>query len=213
MTRKPKGIRVSAISGITAPPLMVGLWIVASILRPGYDQFTQRGSELTTGPDSLVMNANFAVTGILIVVFSLGLVRTMRGGTLLKAGLAFLCLCGLAEIAASPFPCDPGCPLTGSLSQMIHTGVAVVFYGSVAIFPLFIGLGLGEDPNWQVYRPYSLATGLASVVLFSAFSIAVLSSFQFVGLIQRLLLALPFLWIEAMGIHLRSLSRVGLRAN
>ena len=35
---------------MAAPPGMVGLWALASVLRPGYDQLTQKGSELGTRP-------------------------------------------------------------------------------------------------------------------------------------------------------------------
>ena len=49
---------------MAAPVVMICLWTLASILRPGYDQLTQEGSELGTGPNSLVMNANFVVTGV-----------------------------------------------------------------------------------------------------------------------------------------------------
>jgi hypothetical protein len=57
-------LTVPAFCGMAAPLVMVSLWALASLLRPGYDQLTQRGSELGTGPNSVVMNANFAVTGL-----------------------------------------------------------------------------------------------------------------------------------------------------
>jgi hypothetical membrane protein len=65
--------RVVALCGMTAPVLMLVLWTVASLMRPGYDQLGQYGSELGTGPNAIVMNANFVVTGFLIIVFAPGL--------------------------------------------------------------------------------------------------------------------------------------------
>ena len=192
---------------MAASPVMVGLWALASVLRPGYDQLTQKGSELGTGPSSLVMNTNFVVTGLLIVIFSFGLLKNIDAGIWSRVGLTFLAIAGAGEVATGIFPCDPGCPLTGSPSQLIHTGIAVVFFGSVAVFPLLVGIGLNRDQFWSSYSSYSLVTGLASIGLFTAFSIAVLTSFQYVGLVQRLFLALPFQWIWTIAMLLRRRGR------
>ena len=186
---------------------MVGLWALASVLRPGYDQLTQKGSELGTGPNSLVMNTNFVVTGLLIVIFCFGLLKNIDAGTWSRVGLTFLAIAGAGEVATGIFPCDPGCPLTGSPSQLIHTGIAVVFFGSVAVFPLLVGIGLNRDQFWSSYSSYSLVTGLASIGLFTSFSIAVLTSLQYVGLVQRLFLALPFQWIWTIAVLLRRRGR------
>ncbi len=134
---------------MAASPVMVGLWALASVLRPGYDQLTQNGSELGTGPNSLVMNTNFVVTGLLIVIFCFGLLKNIDAGIWSRVGLTFLAIAGAGEVATGIFPCDPGCPLTGSPSQLIHTGIAVVFFGSVAVFPLLVGIA----SNWtRKYR-------------------------------------------------------------
>jgi hypothetical membrane protein len=58
---------------------MLVLWTVASLMRPGYDQLSQYGSELGTGPNAIVMNANFIVTGLLIIAFAIGLFENIRG--------------------------------------------------------------------------------------------------------------------------------------
>lgn len=183
---------------------MVALWTLASILRPGYDQLTQRGSELGTGPFSIVMNLNFVITGLLMLIFVLGLVKNVHGGSWSTIGLVFLGISGLTELAAGFFPCDPGCPLTGSSSQLVHTGIAVVFFGSISIAPLLTSFGLNRDLFWKSYRNYSLVTGLLSVTGFIAFSWSVLTMFQYIGLVQRLFLAVHFQWIGIMAYHLRS---------
>src|SRR5207245_2089370 len=112
---------------MAAPLVMVSLWALASVLRPGYNQLTQKGSELGTGPNSLVMNANFVVTGLLILIFRFGLLKNIDAEKWSQVGLIFLAIAGVGEVATGIFPCDPGCPLTGSSSQLIHTGIAVVF--------------------------------------------------------------------------------------
>jgi len=74
---------------------------------------------------------------------------------------------------------------------------------AMALFPVFIGIGLNQDQYWTPYRSYSLVTGVASIGLFIAFSVAVLASFHYVGLLQRFFLAAPFQWIGIMATRLR----------
>ena len=61
------GVRLLAICGVIAPVLMLVLWTIASSMRSGCDQLNQYGSELGTGPNAIIMNTNFVVTGLLIV--------------------------------------------------------------------------------------------------------------------------------------------------
>lgn len=198
-----KRTKILACCGIIAPPLMVALWTIASILRPGYNQLTQKGSELGTGQNSIVMNLNFAVTGVLIIAFALGLAGSFSGNNRVRIGAALLLVAGICETVTAGFPCDPGCPAaTGSFSQNLHLAIALVFFSSIAFAPLLIGVGLGRDQFWKSYASYSTATGIASFAFGTVFSIAVLSSFPVVGLWERIFLAFPFLWIELTAIHM-----------
>ena len=155
---RPKIVTIPALSGIIAPLLMISLWAIASLLRPGYDQLTQYGSELGTGDNSVIMNANFLITGILIVSFSLGLLTRIRTGFWSRAGSIFVGLFGMGEIATAAFPCDPGCPLTSpqSLSQQAHNGIAAVAFTVIAVAPLLVSVRLKRDKSWRSYQAYSL---------------------------------------------------------
>jgi len=199
---------IIASCGISAPFLMLALWAVASLLRPGYDQLTQYGSELAARQNSIIMNANFVITGSLIIVFSFGLFTNIHAGKRPAIGSILLGVFGIGEVVTAAFPCDPGCSLLSSqsLSQSIHNVIAVIAFGSIALAPLLISLGLRRDARWERYQSYSRATGLASVGLFLLFSVAILSSFQYVGFLQRVFLAVPFLWIEILSIHLLNIS-------
>jgi len=203
ITNLRKELSIPAICGMAAPLVMISLWALASILRPGYDQLTQTRSELGTGRYSIVMNANFVATGVLILIFWVGLLTNMHPGKWSKFGLVILAIAAVGEVATGIFPCHSGCPLNGgSLSQMIHTEIAVVFFGAIAVFPAFIGIGLNRDQHWASYCSYSIVTGVVSIGLFIAFSVAVLTSFQYLGLLQRFFLAAPFHWIGVMASRL-----------
>jgi hypothetical membrane protein len=173
------------------------------LMRPGYDQLSQYGSELSTGPNAIIMNANFLAAGLLIIAFAAGLFRSIQGGRWLRMGSALLGVCGAGEAVTALFPCDPGCPLAAeSFSQLAHNADAVVAFVALALAPLLISTGLKQNRYWQGYQHYSFVTGLATIGLFSIFSAASLGYLGFVGLLQRLFLAVPFLWIEVMATKL-----------
>ncbi|HLC10523.1 MAG TPA: DUF998 domain-containing protein [Candidatus Bathyarchaeia archaeon] len=86
---------IVASCGVSAPIVMLTLWTVASLLRPGYDQLTQYGSELATGQDSTIMNANFVITGSLIIIFFLGLFTHIHAGKWPAIGAMLLGIFGV----------------------------------------------------------------------------------------------------------------------
>src|SRR6266581_9538910 len=77
-------VRPLALCGVTGPVLMLVLWTLASLMRPGYNQLNQYGSELGTGPNAIIMNANFVVTGLLIIALATGLFASIRRGTMVQ---------------------------------------------------------------------------------------------------------------------------------
>ena len=199
--------RFVALCGMTAPVLMLVLWTVASLMRPGYDQLSQYGSELGTGPNATIMNANFVVTGLLIIVFATGLFANIRGVRWTRMGSILLGVFGAGEGAGGFFPCDPGCPITAqSVSQLTHNVDAVIDFVAIALAPFLFSLGLNSDDRWKSYRSYSLLTWLLAIGLFLVFAASSLGYLGFVGLFQRLFLAATFLWIEVVAIRLLRIS-------
>jgi hypothetical membrane protein len=183
--------------------LMLALWTVASLMRPGYDQLTQYGSELGTGPNAVIMNTNFVLTGLLIAAFAVGLFKSIHGGRWTQIGSMLLLVFGAGEVAGGLFPCDPGCPIAAqSVSQLAHNVDAVIAFVSIALAPLFVSAGLNRDQQWKNYRSYSIVTGILTLGLLSIFSSASLGYLGFVGLFERLFLAVPFLWIEIVAAKL-----------
>jgi hypothetical membrane protein len=182
---------------------MLALWTVASLVRPGYDQLTQYGSELGTGSNAIIMNLNFVITGLLITAFALGLFKNIKGGRWAQTGSILLLVFGAGEVGGGLFPCDPGCPIAPqSITQLAHNVDAVIAFVAIALASLIVSAGLNRDQQWKNYRSYSIVTGIVTLGLFSIFSAAALGYLGFVGLFQRLFLAVPFLWIEIVAAKL-----------
>ncbi len=83
------------------------------------------------------MNLNFAVTGVLIIAFALGLVKDMHGSNLSRIGTTLLLVAGICEVVAAGFPCDPGCPAAaGSFSQSVFLAFPFLWIELMAIHML-----------------------------------------------------------------------------
>lgn len=85
------------LAGVLAPLLFVGLSTIAGLLRPGYSPVNEAISDLGAGPNAWVQNANFALSGLLFVVFAAGLnphLRPLFGRGLLLAYLGMFALSG-----------------------------------------------------------------------------------------------------------------------
>jgi hypothetical protein len=98
---------------------------------------------------------------------------------------------------------------TQSFSQLTHNVDAILAFVALALAPFIFLLGLNRDDRWKRYRSYSLVTGVLAFGLFLALSVASLGYLGCVGLIQRLFLAVPFLWIEVVAIRLLQISGHG----
>jgi hypothetical membrane protein len=71
-----------------APAVFVVVLLVQGAVRPGYDPVSHFGSELANGPWGWVQEANFVVTGLLVLAFAVGLRRMLAGGRGAVAALA-----------------------------------------------------------------------------------------------------------------------------
>jgi hypothetical protein len=91
----------------------------------------------------------------------------------------------------------------------VHNVDAILAFVALPLAPIVVSLGLNRDDRWKPYRSYSLVTGLLAIGLFLALSAASLGYLGDVGLLQRLFLAVPFLWIEVVAIQLFRISGHG----
>jgi hypothetical membrane protein len=173
--------------------------IVESLLRPGYDQYSQYISELGVGQNAILQNVNFWVFGLLVVAFAVGIQRGLPNArsAVAKVGTGLLVLFGAMVFLAGLFPDSPF-PYPGQ----IHIAVSVVAFGAIIWAQLFVWVRLRQESQegvWGRFRNYSLASGLLSLAIFFAFGQLGTS---FAGLVQRISLAVGWLWIEVMALKL-----------
>jgi len=194
------------LCGIVAPILFTILVFVEGLLRPGYSQVAQAISELgqVGTPNAILQDANFVVTGFLLISFVVGLYRGIGRGRSATLGLALLLVFPVVLVLVGTiFP----------LPNPVHAPLSVAGFVVLLVSIFVLSIALRKDNRWKGYASYSLGTGVVSVGLL----LIIIATGQGVlapwfGLMQRLFLAPAFLWIEALAIKLLALSSRPMQA-
>lgn len=194
-----------AVAGLVAPVMFWIISITAGLIRPGYNPIRQFGSELGIGPHAWLQNTNFILFGVLELAFAYGLHRGINHGQGSRIGPALLALGAMAMLLVGIFPMSIG-PHT--LHGSIHARAAQVLYYALPLAFLVMAPRLSDDRPWRGYSPYSVMLGII------AFMLATLLVWGFgptwlvtrMGLVQRLLFAVAFGWLEILALRLLVLS-------
>ena len=182
-----------------APVFFTLMVIVESSMVSGYSQLSRPISDLGAyalyGSTATLQNLNFWVFGTLVIAFAFGLRRGLSGanrvaGTMILFG-AMVFLAGLFPDQPSPYP------------GTVHVVVSIVAFLSVIACQLLTWNHLRQASaagGWSGYGTLSLATGLLSAVLLIAFASGANSPLA--GLVQRLFVAVPWIWLEVVALKL-----------
>lgn len=162
--------------------------------RPLTDPANAWPSGLALGPYGYLQNASFAICGVLLIVFALGLHRGLGRGS--KLGPALLGLSG-AAMALLAFETDP-IDRTGprSFHGLVHDASFIVFAAALLLALFFLWRRMDREPRWRGHARYTLATALLAVVCLLVSGVAY---YLFIGAI--------LVWLEATAIRLFSLPR------
>lgn len=148
-------------------------------------------SGLALGPYGWAQTVNFALSGLSLMIFAVGLHLGTRGGRGSRVGPALLFAAG-AAMALMSFETDP-IRRTGSrtLHGWVHDVAFVLFV--LALLPAFFFLWrrLSKDPLWRSHARYTLVTGLlATLLLFLP------------GVAYYLFLLVVLVWFEVTALRL-----------
>ncbi len=192
--------RTATIAGLVAGALCFLVPLVFGMLRPEYSHVRDYISELgeTGAPYAGWVNlAGFLPIGLIVLLFVFTASKLMpvdRKSAWLVSSV------GWAYLVASVFPCDPGCPEQGSLSQMIHNLTAMVCYPASTTGLILIAISFRGNDSWNKLSVYTMVSGLLVALGFGLMLVPDLASWR--GLAQRLAEAATFAWIAVVGVVL-----------
>lgn len=201
-------MRYFSLSGIAAPVLFVVLVLGLGIFEPGYNHMTQMMSILggVTGVRGVVFNAGVALTGVFIIAFSVGLYSSIHT----RIGSAMIALGGLGLIGSAIFHCNVGCAnvIAQTGTGVMHTLCAFIAGMNLSVSPFFIFVTIRKDPVWKKLKWFTMAMGVLAnipgIILWVSFFTTRMPEIE--GLIQRLGIVFPLLWIGVMSCKMLQLS-------
>ena len=198
-------VKLAAVAGMIGPVLfMVVLLALTAIQydfmigigwRPLRDPADAWPSGLALGPYGWAQVWSFVLSGLLLMIFAVGLHLGTTNGRGSRIGPALLFLAGMA-LALMGFESDP-IRRTGprTVHGWIHDLAFVLFILALLLTFFFLWRRLSKDPFWRGHARYTLVTGsLATLLLFLP------------DVAYYLFIATALAWFEVMAIRLWRLS-------
>jgi len=204
-------------AGIIGPTLFVAIFMLEGWLRPGYEPLKMYVSELSLGPRGWIQIVNFIVFGVLLLVFTRGVVAEFQSGKAARGGILLLRIIALCYLASGPFVTDPA---STARNQMTLHGILHGIFGAIVftLMPIscFVFLRrFREDPKWQFLQWPTLALGTISAAGVILLSVATkLPNTQnvfneWLGLIQRTAIVPFMIWLFIFALGLLKQSKQG----
>ena len=166
---------------------VIGFYFIGSAIKPGYSQISNFVSEYNaTGTPwaKTTTYAGFAATSAILAAFLITALPLLKVSGASRLGAWLLWSVPASYVLAVIAPCDAGCPLDGSTSQIAHNLLALVTYFGMGASIFLISLA-SEFDNFKLSRGFLLVTGIAFPGVFLLMVQPELASWG--GLLQRLL--------------------------
>jgi len=81
----------------------------------------------------------------------------------------------------------------------------------LAVAPLVLARAFRADSRWSRLRRYSLVTGALTFALLLVFGVELINGWN--GLVQRVLILVPLVWLAVLGAHLMEIAGAGRAAH
>jgi hypothetical protein len=198
-----------ALAGILAPILYISMVIIMGLIEPGYNQRTMMMSILggVQGWRGAIFNLGLVLIGILLIVFGFGLHRNINQGKGNRLGFILFVFAGIGLMGSSYYHCDVGCVniiREPDFRGQMHMLFAFIAGLNLAFAPLPFYFSMKHDSHWKSYRSVTMAAVILSNIPGILMWITLFTTRlpEWEGIIQRLGLLFPLIWVEVMAIKL-----------
>ncbi|MDR7276373.1 DUF998 domain-containing protein [Catenuloplanes atrovinosus] len=204
------------IAGLVAGPLFTAMFLAEGALRGGgYSPLRHPVSSLALGPQGWRQVTAFIAAGLLVVLFSIGLRRSLRPGPGSLVVPPLVAIWGIGLIGAGVFPTDPvgGYPTAATPAtwhgQLHDLAFSLPGFTALALAMLTASVAFARRGSiW--FAAYSALSSVAFAVLF-AFATMGFSGVapwtSAAGLWQRLCVSVGWLWLFLFAVDRRRATR------
>lgn len=200
---RPALITVLLAGGVIGPILFLVAVLIEGATFPGYNAWHHPVSTLAIGQNGWIQTVNFVVCGVLVLGCAAGLRWAIHPGTGSTWVPILVGVCGLSLVAAAIFPTDPafgyppGAPSGSTLHGTIHAIASNIGPLALIVAAIVLARRFAATPGWRGWAVYSIATVVLLIVTAVASTLAASPDAPF-GLIQRLTIAVGWVWIAAI---------------
>jgi len=191
--------RPIALAGFAAPLVYVATVIVGGIVTPGYSHLDQPVSALFAvgAPYALPISAGFILYNLLLALFGLGLLRTLRWPALM------ILLNGAFGLVIELFPMDAtGTPMTvpGLIHIVLAAGLVVTCIAAMAL----AAVAWWRAGTHRVLLPITVLLLVVMVVAGGIAAQAASTGWPPLGLFQRFTIGAYLVWIVLLSLDTRA---------
>lgn len=205
--------RTLALAGFVAPVWFTAMVVIQGELHPHYSHVTMPISALAAWPMGWMQNLTFCVAGVLVVAFVVALHRSVRQVGRGRAGHVLLLIGGaaLSMNAVFPWKLVNGVPAEPST----HAASAITTFLATALGMIVFSRRMTIDERWRGLARYTRWSGILVVVLFLVLGVFAIEDsaplHRWTGLIQRVLVAVWFVWMIVVAQRITAGGRRGGR--
>ena len=196
--------------GAIGGPLFIGVFLIEGATREGYDPWREPVSTLALGPRGWIQQANFIVTGLLMLAFARGLHHATdapsdgpRWGPRL-VGVYGIGLIGAGVFVTDPVrdPADAG-PATPGLHGTLHSVFSLQVFAALGAACLAYARWFARrgERRWAISSAASGVLVPGGLVLFGHALSEADGLGRVAGVIQRLTIAVGWGWLTALAVH------------
>jgi len=193
-----------AIAGILGPIIVTTGDLTAALNTEGYNLVSDSISSLALTRIGWLQTIGFLALGLLVEVFTAGLLFNIKRGRWFHLGIGVLVFFGFGMLLIGAFNTD-AVGAARTIEGRIHGLAASTDFSLFAVAVLALSASLKQDPDWQPLYRYSLVTCALAVLLGVALRFFKDGSSLF-GLVERVLVANMIIWVEVAAINLLRLS-------
>jgi hypothetical protein len=202
VARHTAAIAMVALIGIG---YCLAIIVVMHFLRPDYNPTRNTISEYAIGPYGILMISGLFALGLGSFAVVIGLYQGLSQPARSWVGLLLLGLWAVGTIVGAIFPTDlQGAPKTPSGS--IHGTASFLSIIGLVSGTIALSRRFKKDERWKPFHRTALILSLVMLLTFIISVVGFILLSDFVGLIQRILIAAMFTWFLLTAARLRSIA-------